>query len=75
MSNSGGNASGGGIGVVGLLFILFVALKLTHQIAWSWLWVTVPLWGGFALFLAFILFCLVMAVITGQAGEALRKRK
>lgn len=34
----------GGIGFTGLLTVLFVALKLTHVIAWSWLWVLSPIW-------------------------------
>jgi hypothetical protein len=55
------------IGLSTLLFILLLALKLTHQIAWSWLWVTAPLWGGFVVFGAFAMFCLFMAVATGQA--------
>lgn len=38
-----------------LLTVLFVGLKLTHQIAWSWWLVTLPLWGGFAFALAVIL--------------------
>lgn len=29
---------------VGLLTILFIALKLTKVIAWSWLWVLSPIW-------------------------------
>lgn len=37
-----------------LLFILFLILKLTGVIAWSWLWVTSPLWIGLLLFLLFI---------------------
>ena len=40
-----------GIGVVGLLGILFVALKLTGTITWSWWWVTAPLWIPAALLL------------------------
>ena len=40
-SNSGGN---GGIGFAGLLTVLFVGLKLTGYIAWSWWWVLSPLW-------------------------------
>ncbi len=28
----------------GLLFLLFLGLKLTHYIDWSWWWVTSPLW-------------------------------
>lgn len=34
----------GGIGFCGLLTILFVALKLTNVISWSWWWVLSPLW-------------------------------
>lgn len=34
----------GGIGFVGLLTILFIALKLTGVIAWSWWWVLAPVW-------------------------------
>ena len=37
-----------------LLGILFVGLKLTGFIEWSWLWVTVPFWGVFAFI--FVLF-------------------
>jgi hypothetical protein len=35
----------------GLLFILFLGLKLTGFIAWSWIWVTAPLWIPFAIFM------------------------
>jgi hypothetical protein len=34
----------GGIGLGGLLFVVFLTLKLTGVIAWSWWWVTAPLW-------------------------------
>ncbi len=30
------------------LFLMFLALKLTGQIDWSWWWVTCPLWAGLA---------------------------
>lgn len=32
------------IGLPSLLFLVFLVLKLTKLIAWSWLWVTAPLW-------------------------------
>ena len=35
---------GGGIGICGMLFILFLALKLMGYITWSWWWVIAPLW-------------------------------
>lgn len=39
----------GGIGVLGLLGVVFVTLKLCGVIDWSWWWVTAPFWGGIAL--------------------------
>ena len=36
------SSSSGGIGFVGLLTIVFIVLKLTNVIAWSWLWVLSP---------------------------------
>ena len=35
------------VGLPGLLFVVFLVLKLCGVIAWSWWWVTCPLWGGF----------------------------
>lgn len=51
--------AGGGIGFCGLLAILFIALKLTGFIGWSWLWVLSPLWIP----LAFVLLCLLVFVV------------
>ncbi len=48
MSDSG--SSSGGIGICGLLGILFVGLKLGGVIDWSWWWVICPFWIGFVLF-------------------------
>lgn len=36
--------SNGGIGLVGLLTIVFTVLKLTRVITWSWWWVLSPMW-------------------------------
>lgn len=47
MSNS--TSSGGGVGFGGLLLIVFIVLKLTEAIDWSWWWVMSPLWIPFAL--------------------------
>jgi uncharacterized protein (DUF983 family) len=46
MSNSNSSTSGG-IGFPGLLTVLFIGLKLTGHITWSWLWVLSPLWISF----------------------------
>jgi len=38
--------SSGGLGVTGVLTIVFIVLKLVGTITWSWLWVLSPLWIG-----------------------------
>lgn len=51
-----------GIGFSGLLTVVFITLKLTHYIAWSWWWVLAPMWGTAAFVLAIFIF-LVLAFI------------
>ena len=41
--------SGSGIGLLGMMFLIFLVLKLCGVISWSWWWVTAPLWGPFAI--------------------------
>ena len=33
-----------GYGLFVIIFVIFLVLKLTNQIDWSWWWVTSPLW-------------------------------
>lgn len=44
MSTNSNTTQSGGIGFVGLLTILFIGLKLTGYIDWSWWWVLSPIW-------------------------------
>jgi len=46
----------GGVSLLGLLGLLFIGLKLTHYIDWSWWWVLLPFYGGLFLFLAVFMF-------------------
>lgn len=46
-------SSSGGVGFIGMLTLLFIGLKLTGYIAWSWIWVLSPIW---------ILICLVIFI-------------
>jgi phosphotransferase system glucose/maltose/N-acetylglucosamine-specific IIC component len=43
MGNNSSN-TGGGMGLGTILFLIFLVLKLTNYIDWSWWWVTAPLW-------------------------------
>lgn len=49
---------------IGLLTILFIGLKLTNYIDWSWLWVLAPLWVPITLILliALAILCLYFIV-------------
>lgn len=60
--NSSSSSSSGGIGFAGLLTVLFIGLKLTNYITWSWWWVLSPLWIGFALLLLLLFVAVVVAV-------------
>ena len=50
------------MGILPLLGLLFIGLKLTGHIGWSWLWVLAPFWGGVAL----TIFFLVVLVAMGE---------
>lgn len=45
----------GGIGFTGLLAIVFIVLKLTNVISWSWWWVLSPIWIPTALVVVLLL--------------------
>jgi len=65
MNNS--QTSSGGIGFIGLLIILFIGLKLTHYIDWSWWWVLAPLWIPFAV--GFVVIILSLLRINYKSGK------
>ena len=41
---SSSSSSSSGIGFTGLLTVVFIVLKLTGIINWSWWWVLSPVW-------------------------------
>lgn len=57
-----------GLNLTSVLFVIFLVLKLTGNIDWSWWWVTAPVWIpiglGISLFLL-ILFIILLAVLFG----------
>lgn len=55
-----------GISFGGLLTIVFIALKLTGYIDWSWVWVLAPLWVGFIVSIAIIILMFIIAGMTGS---------
>jgi hypothetical protein len=47
-------------GLPTLLFIVFLVLKLTGNIDWSWWWVTSPLWLPGVLVIIFIIIVMIL---------------
>lgn len=45
------------------LFLVFLVLKLTEVISWSWIWIFAPLWIPFLLFLLLGFVALTLAVV------------
>jgi uncharacterized protein (DUF983 family) len=65
MSNKNSSSSSG-IGFPGLLTVLFIGLKLTGNITWSWVWVLSPLWISFVLSLVIAAIVVIAAVISDK---------
>ena len=63
------NKKTNGIGFFTLLGLLFIGLKLTNVITWSWWLVTLPIWGGAALILIFLLIFLLIAILATIANK------
>lgn len=60
--------SSGGFGLGTVLFLSFLILKLTGYIAWSWWWVTAPLWLPLALVGSILLGILIVGLIVCAVG-------
>jgi hypothetical protein len=43
--------------------ILFIVLRLTHVINWSWWWVFCPLWGPVAVVIAMMIIVFIASMI------------
>lgn len=56
-------ASSGGIGFCGLLTIVFIVLKLTKVIDWSWWWVWSPVLISSGIVFSIWVFVFVVAVL------------
>lgn len=62
------------MGICSVLGLIFVTLKLTGVIAWSWLWVLLPFYGGIALLLAILAAGGVAAAAAIGIKSALKNR-
>ena len=66
MDNSNNNrspAAGDGLGILGVVEIVFIILKLLGIINWSWWIVLIPLWIDLGITLLIILVIIIVAII------------
>ncbi|MEA3186219.1 MAG: hypothetical protein QOD99_49 [Chthoniobacter sp.] len=64
MSSQQNSPASGGIGLSGLLGVVFVTLKLLGKIDWPWIWVTAPFWIPFAIIALVLLALCAMATLS-----------
>ena len=57
-----------GIGLPGVLFVVFLVLKLTGNIDWSWWWVTSPIWIPLLVAVAILITLIIVFVVMLSIG-------
>jgi len=80
MSDCSRGASG--VQFFGMMFLIFMTLKLCSIITWSWWWVSAPLWGP-ALFVLSLFFAILIiwgtvgliSVVGGWALERIKEKR
>ena len=73
-TNSSVDYSGGGLGLSGVLTVVFVVLKLVGVINWSWVWVLSPLWISISLSIV-IITAAVIIMLLADKNEDRKKDK
>jgi hypothetical protein len=58
-----------------VLFLVFLVLKLTNVIAWSWWWVTAPIWIPFAVWAVCMLIVIVIEAFETPEEKAARRAR
>ena len=66
------SSSSSGIGFLGLLTIVFITLKLTGFISWSWWWVLSPIWLCFISTIIILIGILIFTIIQEKNKRKLK---
>ena len=64
MNNKRNNSSSSGMGILGVLQIVFLVLKLTGLITWSWPVVLIPLWISLGILVIFLIIALTVVLVS-----------
>lgn len=60
MNNKRNSSSSSGIGILGVLQIVFLVLKLTGLITWSWTVVLIQLWISLVMLVIFLIVTIIV---------------
>lgn len=52
--------------IFGILGLIFITLKLTGHITWSWMWVLAPFWIPIAMVLVIFLIVFIVGMFTSR---------
>jgi len=63
------NKKSSGIGLPMTLFLIFLILKLTETIDWSWWWVTSPLWIPVVFLIFFMVLVFLIVILAVSFGS------
>ena len=63
-----------GLGLSGILTIIFVICKIFEIITWSWWWVLAPMWGSFLLAIVILAILVVVAMIDDDKKNINKRR-
>ena len=58
-----GSKNSGGLGIAEILTLIFIILKFTGTLQWSWIWVLSPIWITLALIVVLIIFAAVIGFL------------
>lgn len=67
-----GDNSGGGIGFLGALFLLFLGLKLGGIIDWAWVYIFMPLWIPALVVIVILLFVLIFVWLASELNRGIK---
>jgi len=56
------SSTSSGIGLSGILTIIFVIFKLLDKLDWSWWWIFSPLWISFGIGIFIFIICSIVAL-------------
>jgi hypothetical protein len=73
MANQTTTAATNSFPFLSILTLIFITLKLTGYIAWSWWWVLSPLWIPFAIVIGIGIIALIVVMAGGSLN--IKKRK